>query len=224
MSAQPSRRLVPRLEGLDLRLCPSVTVQANGPSLQISGNGTADAVSIVDNGQGRVTVTANGQISTFVDISEIRVQTGGGNDTVDYRLTGSTTAQTKVGIDLGDGDDTATVRASGVRLGADAELKVSGGRGNDAITADYAVEVDGRFKFELVGNEGNDTITGNLALAAGSTGAVEARVQGNDGDDRLTLNVTGTAGSLDARLSGNDGFDRFAATANVQVDGVEAPL
>jgi len=109
-------------------------------------------------------------------------------------------------------------------LPADAEVEVSGGRGNDTITADYAVEVDGQFRFRLDGGDGNDTVTANLALAAGSTGTVEALVKGNEGDDRLTLNVTGAAASLSAKLDGDAGFDRCASTPNVQVEECEAPL
>jgi hypothetical protein len=219
-----SPRWSPRLESLDSRLLLSVTIQANGPQIQVSGDNAADVVSVTDNGQGRVSVTANGRTSTFGGISEIDVQTGGGNDTVNYRLTGSTTVQSRVRIDLGDGNDTANLTANGVRLGADAQVEVDGGSGNDRITANYSVKADGQFQFRLTGGEGNDTVTANLALAAGSTGAVQAEVDGNDGDDLLTLKVTGKAGSLDARLNGNDGFDRGASTPNVRVQNIEAGL
>lgn len=86
------------------------------------------------------------------------------------------------------------------------------------------MEVDGEFRFRLDGGDGNDTVTGNLALAAGSTGTAEVLVKGNEGDDRLTLNVTGTARSLEAKLDGDAGFDRWAATPNVRLSEVEAPL
>ena len=142
------RRFIPKLEELGVRLCPSVTIQANGGELRVDGNDAADVVSITDNGQGAVSVTANGQTSAFAGISQIQVQTRGGND----------------------------------------------------------------------------TITANLALSAGSTGSVEALVKGNEGDDQLTLNVTGSAAALKARLDGDAGFDRFAATANVQLEEVEARL
>jgi hypothetical protein len=226
MGSQPHRsvRFTPRLETLGERWCPSVTIQANGSELRIEGNGADDAVTITDNGQGQVTVTADGRTRTFNRIREIRVDTRGGNDTVDYQLTGSTTAQSRVRIDLGNGTDTATVRAAGVRLGAEAEVEVNGGSGDDSITADYAVEVDSRFRLRLDGGNGNDTITANLALAAGSTGRVEALAKGNEGDDRLTLNVTGTARRLDAKIDGDAGFDRCAGTPNVRVEECEAPL
>jgi len=226
MSLRSSRpaSFVPRLEVLEDRWCPSVTLQTNGPELRIQGNAAADVIGITDNGAGRVSVTANGQTAAFSGITQIRVESGDGNDTVDYRLTGPTAADHLVRIDLGNGADTVSIRASGVRIGGKTEINVSGGSGNDTITADLAVQVAGQLKLQLQGGEGNDTITANVALAAGSTGQAEAVVNGNDGDDRLTLNVTGTAGSLKAQLKGDAGFDRFAATPNVQVEGVEAPL
>src|SRR3954454_21923174 len=112
-----SSRWTPRLESLDHRLLLSVTIQANGPQIQLSGDNAADVVSITDNGQGRVSVTADGRNSTFRGSSEIDVQTGGGNDSVAYQLTGSITSQSKVKIDLGDGDDTTNISANGVCLG-----------------------------------------------------------------------------------------------------------
>jgi len=222
-SSRPGR-FVPRLEVLEDRWCPSVTLQTNGPELRIDGNAAADTVSISDNGAGRVSVTANGRTTAFTGITQIRMQTGGGNDAVDYQLTGPITAEHQVRIDLGGGADTATIHASGVQIGAKTEIGVSGGSGNDTITADLAAQVTGQLKLTLQGGDGNDTIRANLALAARSTGQVEAVVNGNDGDDQLTLNVTGTAGSLKAQLKGDAGFDRFAATSNVQIEGVEAPL
>jgi hypothetical protein len=226
MSSRHSRRngFVPRMEVLEDRWCPSVTLQTNGPELRIQGNAAADIISISDNGAGRVSVTANGQTRAFNGITQVRVDSGDGNDSVDYQLTGSTVTDHLVRIDLGSGTDSVSLRASGVQLGGKVEFDVSGGTGADTISADLAVQVTGQLKLGLQGGEGNDTIVANVALAARSTGQVEAVVNGNDGDDQLTLNVTGTARSLKAQLKGDTGFDRFAATPNVQLEGVEAPL
>ena len=226
MSSRSSRPagFVPRLEVLEDRWCPSVTLQTNGPELRIQGNAAADVISITDNGAGRVSVTANGKTSAFNGITQVRIDTGDGNDMVDYQLTGSTVADHQVRIDLGSGTDSVSIRASGLQLAGKTEFDVSGGSGADTITADLAVQVTGQLKLGLQGGDGNDIITANVALAARSTGQAEAVVNGNDGDDRLTLNVTGTAASLKAQLKGDAGFDRFAATPNVQVEGGEAPL
>jgi len=165
----------PCLESLDARVLLSVTIQANGPQIQVSGDNAADVVSVTDNGQGRVSVTANGRTSTFGGISEIDVQTGGGNDNVSYQLTGSTTSQHRFKIDLGSGDDTADVTANGIRLGADAEIEVDGGSGNDTITANAAVEADGQFRFRLTGGEGNDVVTANMPWPRAAPGRSRPR-------------------------------------------------
>jgi hypothetical protein len=219
-----SDRFVPRLEALSDRWCPSVTVQRFGSELWVLGNGAADTVSVTDNGQGQVSVTADGRTVTRTGVKQIQVRTGAGDDVVNYTLTGPATRESRLKIDLGSGNDTATLEADGVRLGARVEVDVNGGLGNDAITADYAVEADNRFRIRLDGGLGNDTVTGTVALAAGSTGEVEARVTGGLGNDRLTLNVTGTADELEARLDGDTGFDRWAATPNVRLRGVEGRL
>ena len=77
-----SRWYTPCLDALERRQCLSVTIQANGPELRIDGNDAADTVSITDNGQGGVAVTANGRTTAFTGISQIVVQTRGGDDTV----------------------------------------------------------------------------------------------------------------------------------------------
>jgi hypothetical protein len=219
-----SGRFVPRLEALGDRWCPSVTVQRFGSELWVLGNGAADTVSIMDNGQGQVSVTADGRTVTRTGVKQIQVHTRGGDDAVDYTLTGPATRESRLKIDLGAGNDTATLEADGVRLGARVEVDVNGGLGNDTITADYAVEVDNRFRIRLDGGLGNDTVTGTVALAAGSTGEVEALVTGGLGDDRLTLNVTGTADELEARLDGGLGTDPSASTPNVRLRVVEGRL
>jgi hypothetical protein len=49
-------------------------------------------------------------------------------------------------------------------------------------------------------------------------------VKGNNGDDRLTLNVTGDAGSLRAEVDGDEGFDLCAHTDNVEEKECEGEL
>ena len=223
-SARPAG-FVPRLEALEDRWCPSVTLQTNGPELRIQGNAADDVISITDNGAGRVSVTANGKTSAFTGITQLRIDTGDGNDTIDYQLTGSTVADHLVRIDLGSGTDSVSIRARWPPTrGQDRVRRQRRQWRSNTITADLAVQVTGQLKLGLQGGDGNDIITANVALAARSTGHAEAVVNGNDGDDRLTLNVTGTAASLKAQLKGDAGFDRFTATPNVQVEGVEAPL
>jgi hypothetical protein len=227
MSKRPSqaRRFVPTLEGLEQRWCPSVTIQRNGPDLRIEGDDRANDVRVVDNGQGGVTVTADGRTATFTGIARIEARTRGGNDNFEYSLTGNALTPMRLLVDLGSGADTAALRADAVRLAAAVEVEVNGGTGNDRITANYNnVDVDNQFRFRLNGDDGNDTVAANIALAAGSTGTVEARVKGGAGDDNLTLNVTGSAASVQARLDGDEGFDRCASAPNVEVRGCEAPL
>jgi len=67
-------------------------------------------------------------------------------------------------------------------------------------------------------------------IDSGSTGSVKARVDGNKGDDNLTLNVIDNSGgagastlsALKALIDGGKGFDTCVHTSNVVVKRCEA--
>src|SRR5262245_33371896 len=80
----------PRLEALEDRSLLSCTVSISGSVLKIEGDGGANSVRITDNGTGaagNIVVKCDGTTTNVGPaITEIRVNTKGGNDSVRYDL------------------------------------------------------------------------------------------------------------------------------------------
>src|SRR5438477_4313416 len=96
----------PELEALEGRDCPSAIVTAIPHTLLIVGDAGDNAVQITDQGNGTVTASVDsGPAVTRSGINAILVLTRGGNDTVQYNLTGPIVTPRALAIDLGSGAD-----------------------------------------------------------------------------------------------------------------------
>jgi hypothetical protein len=253
--ASKAPKFVPRCEALEGRDCPSSGVSAAvfGHTLRVRGDANANTVTITDDGHGNVTATIDGKPSvTGSGITKILVDTKAGNDTVKYTLTGALAGSEAVFIDLGKGTDTATVDATpgvtagklrvrveghgtdtinstfgSVAAGASVEGSFEGGRGNDTINTTFSGTLNGSLRLNSEGHQGNDTIATNVTINKGSTGKLDARVDGDRGTNNLTLNVvdntadptTGKTGlaRLKARIEANRN-DTVTHSSNVTVD------
>lgn len=235
-SDRPRRRVafVPRPDGLEGRLCLSGSAEllADG-TLYIAGDNRRDSFTIVDDGQGTVGVLGNfvsfgdgafddpsGEYDAlFEGVTAVFVETFGGNDYVEYRLTDPLLTPRNVTLNLGNGNDRAAVTVVGVE-GVDLFIDVNLGRGNDRFTGglygdllDAAVQfdVDGSagndaiglvaeglhlddfsvLDMALAGDSGNDVVTADLELDPNSTGVLRVSVLGERGNDYVGLNVYG---------------------------------
>ena len=105
MAAKSDRRPL-RLESLDERALPSVSMIETDGTLVIRGDRHANDISITDDGTanaGNVVVVADGQTFTSSGaIANIRVLSGGGADNVRYELTGDLSGPRDVSASLGD--------------------------------------------------------------------------------------------------------------------------
>src|SRR5262245_46195399 len=85
-----SRHSVPRLEALEDRCVPTVTVGGSGGLLTLTGDGAADRVEVRDTGgnlANNMTAIVNGiTIRPNRIITRVEVRTGGGDDKVVYNL------------------------------------------------------------------------------------------------------------------------------------------
>lgn len=222
---EPSRRFTPRAEALEDRCCPAVSILAFGRTLFILGDGSANTVTIRDQGDGtidaRITSSTNTAARTASNINSIVVLAGNGADAVNYELLNGLTTARALLFDLGRGTDTATVNASagvsasalaaavlggddvddlkasvgGVAAGAYAGVALDGGGGGDTVAATFAGELDGTLALAVAGGLDNDTVSGVLDIAAGSTGYLAAAALGGAGDDGLTLRVNDNSGA-----------------------------
>src|SRR4051794_33938705 len=117
--------------------------------------------------------------STFTGVNRVVFLGLGGDDTVNYSLTGELTNSRSILLDLGAGNDTATLDfGAGVADGGRLRLGVAGGRGDDTVTATFgAVAGDVSVGADL--GAGNDTL--NVPSGGGLTGDARLPLAGDGG-------------------------------------------
>lgn len=202
------RRFVPELEALeDRQLLSGYSV--HGEVLRITGSNAADTVAITDNGTGSagdIRFSLNGSTTTISDyISLIKVDTGGGNDTVTYTLTGDLNLQAfgsgrHVWVDLGTGDDTFWGQAHHDLLSSD--------RDYGHFVAETLLDIS------VAGCKGKDTLSmsayGNTGIKIHRNAMLNVLLDGGKGDhDLVTTNIIGELdGYVGLGLAGGPGNDK----------------
>jgi hypothetical protein len=132
------RRFVPRLDCLDDRALPSATVTAIDGVVVVRGDSSGNTIRVFDNGTrdvGNVVVEVDGQRLDFdTPVDEVRINGGGGGDSVRYDLTTDLNSDRLVTVNLGNGRDSFTAEMRGdVGEDVDLEVRVNGGNGQDNI-------------------------------------------------------------------------------------------
>jgi len=144
----------------------TITINVVPVIAEIEGTPVNDKI-IVNEEDGLITVSINGEVSYFSGLSEIKILGGSGDDTI--KLTGLTIPATVYG---GVGND--TIDASGVGV----SVYLYGEEGNDILTGGSGDDV-------LDGGEGNDRLYGGLGNDILIGGAGDDRIGGQAGDDIL---------------------------------------
>jgi hypothetical protein len=212
-------RFVPQLEVLEDRHCPSF-IGVQGHTLLILGDPTADTVSIMDSGNGTISGTINGQSAAGTDINHVVVHTRGGDDTLTYTLTNPLTSPLNLQIDMGSGNDTATLDFSPGITNTRLKVDFTGGKGNDTLTTKFGAITNSELYFRSNLGKGNDTFDNTLLGSIVGDSAVRFLVHGGKGADTLGFHADSTnidsGAKLDVNLLGGKGND----TINVDYQGV----
>ena len=201
------------VEALSERLVPSVTFHEDAPTHTVILNAAAhqnNTVAIRNDGNGGLTITADGVTRTFTGVKELDVATGDGADTVTY-------AQGTAGQAANLRRDFALI----VGLGANAAGTTD--RFTATVFGDVGFFQDGAFqpeklKFGVRGEDGHDRIAINVNhdtdVRPGSQ--LDIAVDGGGGNDNLTVDYDGR---LDGRLRllaiGDGGNDLVAANLHL---------
>jgi hypothetical protein len=227
----PARRPVttrktftPRLESLEDRTVPAVTVVQTGNVIEVTGDNRNDSVFITDNGRsdaGAILITSfnlkGGTGGVFrsqpldpgLEVGII-IKTKGGEDLVDYKITGSfnrgwpttplATRGRVISAELGSGNDRFGFRGDDPTdfynrspgfdvINSTLDVSAFGQSGDDKIAINYqgSVEKGGHVDLEAGGGADNDFvfITENFYGGEGATNY--ALVTGNAGENCLGL-------------------------------------
>lgn len=198
-SLREKRGFQPRIEVLEERTTPTITLSPNGSTLNISSNNQADRVTIRDNGDGDLRVSFNGGSFQGNNFRRIRINMRGGDDRVTYTQTGARTRDMKLEVLMGAGNDLFTGSIQGpINAGRTLDIDVKGEGGADGI--------------DLTANTGVNILSG---------ATFRAKLSGGDDKDRVDFNYQGKIeGNLLYTLSGDFGDDNGAGfiRATVRAD------
>lgn len=239
MRTQPRgalRRATPRLEALEDRCVPAISVVFGAGTLSILGDGAANVITINDAGSGAigsVSVTADGvtTANTAVITSlSITVNTLGGPDAVRYNLNNDlTTGQSRtLNANLGDKNDffqaTAPELFTGggtvdLLSGSSLTLNVNGQKGRDRIFFDFSKDFDIAATAALIINAsgGLDRDTIGLTYQGNADGTLNFNLNGNQDSDRVSAHLAygaATEGAITGQVRGQGGDDFLALVEN----------
>ena len=189
-------RFRPRVESLDDRTLPSITL--NGNLLIVGGTGGNDVVRVTapNANQLQVSIDSTGEVRRFAiaRVTQLRISTGNGNDRI---LLSSGLTSFDAEIYGGKGND--------VINGGGGNDQLFGGRGNDVLRGrggnDTMHGDEGNDR--LYGDDGNDTMFGDAGDDIG---------YGGDGDD------TFDGGTQRDGFNGEAGNDTVINAVNLEIE------
>jgi hypothetical protein len=186
----------PSLEVLEDRTCPS-SIVLTGHNLLITGNTSSEVVTVRDGGHGDVNVSvldSAGHVMSrsLSGVNSIQIKDLGGNDKVDYALTGVLTGSESITVDLGSGNNTAMMNFSkGVSAPA-LKVNVVGGANDDTLQAVFGNIHNSNVDFETNLGNGNDHVFANFSGELSGTAHVLFRSIMGTGYDGIVVSVTST--------------------------------
>jgi len=175
-----------RMEPLEPRICPAVTFGLSSGVLTVTGDEADNIVEIADFGEGRVSIVGDGQTQSFMDVEEIFIETGEGDDQVSYTKVRNFTVtfQGPLHIDVGDGDDQIQISdgAAGGRIRNELmSLSMDLGAGHDQASVD--IHHDDQLDLDIRSSDGGDSMfIGGLLPAVQKIRPAAARVSAHLGE------------------------------------------
>jgi hypothetical protein len=208
-------RFAPRLEALEDRCVPAISVFQTGATLNVFGDATsAHTVQLTDNGHGGIAVKADNLGTTsFTGINNIDVRGGNLNDTVIYLMTGPLQQAENVTVRLRPGNDAFVgLLQKDFLSGGNLNLRVDGGPGNDHISLTMLgnLKAGSGLTFTTQGGPGKDTMNATMlgAVELGANLSVTMNPGLNGATETVSLLGNKTlAGVVSIDLEGGTGND-----------------
>ena len=190
-----SGRVLPRLESLEERCCPS-SVTFSNHVLTLQGGSAASTMVVRDDGHGDVQVTLNGHVTSVHGVQQILINSTTANDTVDYALTNTLTTSEQLKLNLGSGNDHVNLNFSKGVSAPNLNISINGGGGGDrTVTAEFGAvtNTDLTLAAQLGSNWDHFSalFNGNITGVA----KVNVNVQGGAGYDDVNVKVNGNIGA-----------------------------
>jgi hypothetical protein len=205
-----SGRVVPRLESLEDRCCPSSVTFLNH-ILQVTGNAASASTMIIrDDGDGDVTVTLNGKTTFHSGVQELLLASKGGNDTINYDLTSPLTKSEVLKLNLGDGSDKVKLDFTKGVSAPSLKILVDGGGGNQTVETDFGSITNTNLQLTASLGSGWDHFAANFNGNLAGIADAHVSVTGGVGVEGVNVEVHGNIASTaqfnaDVNLPGSAG-------------------
>jgi hypothetical protein len=185
------KRCLPQLEVLENRWCPSAPgIVQTGHTLSITGDGANDIIRISDNGQGGVmasiTLANSSQKVSATGITDIKIESGAGNDTISYALTSTLKQNQSLMLCLDKGSNQAFLDYSAGLQHSDLAIAV-GAAGNDQLTTQFGAMTGSRLNLSEC--LGASPVTSHVNFGALSSSLATVCVNSSSGSDHLFAQV-----------------------------------
>ena len=210
-----------------------------GTSLRITDPTGGDTITIADDGAGDITATITNTSTSatviasesFTGINRVIINSTGGDETLDYTLTGALAQAERIQASLAKGSNKVDIEAtSGISSGS-LFLDVNASGGTNTVTENFGDLTSAKlFDVTNVGGGGN-TVTEDLTDADEGTVLSSSKVllsiNGSGGDNTLDSTVTGslstatdstTGSTLLFDIQGSGGENTIDATVNGDID------
>lgn len=219
----------PQLEALEDRqlMATQVSFDTSQTVMYLVGDKRVNQIDLFDNGSGgfgNITGTVDGvdlaQITATRRIRRIVVDTGKGNDIVNYTLAtpNNQVVNGSLGmvVRLGDGHDRFAASVDNVNLvNSYFDIQVYGGKGNDQINASAAntnLIQASQLNFNFQGEDGNDLARANWNGFIDTQGVLRILADGGRGNDTVSIESrvqSFSLGQAQLETRGGLGFDRL---------------
>lgn len=227
-SRRPSSRKRLRLEALENRIVPTVSVAVDPGTLTLSlkGDNKNETVIILETpGTTSVNIDNNGDgtldqfLDSYVFMGGIRsfnhfnIDLGGGNDKIEFRAMHDLTSLRDFQISDTKGDNSFTFDANGFAISSQLNVQFTGGKGDDAVTVQLNKLDGANVNISLNQGAGNDEFS-MLSRGDVVNSAITVNQVGGDGNDAANIFYQPEANYLSSSTSvtfdggrGNDGFN-----------------
>lgn len=227
MTSRSRRATRPRLESLDRRDVPAVSVYENAGQLWIIGDNRANNVQVYDvdgvanpSEASYIEVYADGQsYATSTTITNVNIDLGKGNDSLRYDLGDPSLIQTYLpqrllNVSLGAGNDQVYTRINGFQFEADPQAQALG-------PGSWALQYDLGAGHDVWAMDLDADVLGLLTDSGTTASSLSVYVQGAGGNDRIDFNAVRDLrvelASLSVVLRGGAGNDTLNARSTGQL-------
>ncbi len=212
-----SGRVLPRLENLEERCCPS-GVSLTNHVLTLNGGSTNSTMIVSDDGHGDVKVTLNGKTTSMTGVQTVDINAPAGNDTIDYTLTNPLTKSETLNLNLGNGNDTVKMNFTKGLTAPSLKLNINGGGGDQNIETDFGAITNTDLELNASLGNGWDQFTAKFNGTIGGIAKANVNVKGGAGFDGVNVQVNGNIGAL-AEMTVAETLGNQEGTAHVNYSG-----